>query len=122
ALAALAIPAAAQDLYVDPDHGDDAADGASSVPGAPGHGPVKTIAHGLDMAVAGDTLHLAQRKEPYHESIIIHGKSGAAGKPITIDGHDAVLTGCDPLRAADWQRLGPGLYKSDSLYAAQKMQ
>jgi hypothetical protein len=104
--------ASARDLHVDPDHGNDTADGIA--------GPVQTIARAMSLATAGDTIHLARRAEPYHESILIREKSGEPGKPIIIDGHGATLTGCDPLRPADWQQESPGLYKSTILAKSLK--
>jgi hypothetical protein len=107
----------AADLYVDPDLGDDAVDGRAAAPVAGGSGPVRTIAHGLSLAGAGDTLHLAPRAKPYRESVIIKNRHGEADRPIVIDGHGAVLTGCDPLRPEDWQAESGGIYRSDTLYA-----
>jgi len=111
--------ASGRDLYVNPDTGADSADALAAVEGN-GHAPVKTIAKGLSLAKAGDTVHLAARTEPYREAILIRDQSGEPGKPIVIDGHGATLGGCDPLKPSDWQQEAPGLYKSTTLYAALK--
>jgi len=107
---------AAADVHVDPDHGDDAADGRAAQPVAGGPGPVRSIARGLQLAGPGDTVHLVPRREPYRESVVIKNRRGEPGRPLVIDGHGAALTGCDPLRPEDWQDLGGGLYRSDVLY------
>lgn len=113
---AVALPALGRDLYVDPDHGDDAATGLAAQAAAEGAGPLKSIARAVVLVRAGDTIHLAQRALPYHESITLHSKSGAPGNPFVIDGHGATLTGVDPLRPADWVPAGPGLHRCDRLY------
>jgi hypothetical protein len=113
----------ARDLYVDHDKGVDTADAlAVARVATSASGPVKTIARAVALARAGDTVHLAATERAYHDSINLHSRAGEPGRPIVIDGHGAVLTGCDPLRPADWQEAGPGLFRSDTLYAAIKGQ
>lgn len=97
--------AIAADIHVDPAQGDDANDGVSK--------PVKTIKRGIGLAKPGDTVHLAAAL--YHESADLHGKKGEPGKPITLDGHGAVLDGSEPVRAADWEALGNGLFRKVKL-------
>lgn len=104
-----------QHYFVDNERGDDKANGLAAKPDSPQGGPVKTLARGVSLLKPGDTLHLAANAAPYRESLILNDVSGNADQPITIDGHGAAITGCDPLRA-DWVEAGAaGLYKSDKL-------
>jgi parallel beta-helix repeat protein len=57
-LAVLAVPAFADDYYVNADTGDDDWDGLSPVPGET-HGPKATIQAGLNAASSGDAVHVA---------------------------------------------------------------
>ncbi|HOF18893.1 MAG TPA: hypothetical protein PK082_08280, partial [Phycisphaerae bacterium] len=107
-----------RDLYVDPDRGDDGANGLAPQAGPERSGPVKTIAKAVGLAQPGDTVHLTPRPTPYRDCVLLRERSGEPGKPITIDGHGVTITGADPLRPADWTDLGEGLYRSDTLYAA----
>lgn len=101
--------ACARDIYVDPARGSDAADGLRAEVAA-GSGPVKTIARGLALAQAGDTVHLAEAT--YHESALFRDRAGEAGKPIVLDGHGATLEGSAPLAPEEWSEESPGLYRS----------
>lgn len=102
----------ATEYYVDPAIGDDRANGLAAKPeGA--NAPVKTIGRVLKIAQPGDTVNLA--KATYKESAIFHNRSGEPGKPITLDGHGAMLDGSDPLNPDDWQEVAPGLFKNDNL-------
>lgn len=94
------------DLYVDPNTGDDAADGRSA--------PVRTIARAVRLAGPGDTVHLA--KAVYRESVDLTGKSGERERPLVIDGHDAVIEGSRDIAPSDWQEVGPGLYRNTTLF------
>ncbi|MGB8166948.1 MAG: right-handed parallel beta-helix repeat-containing protein [Chthoniobacteraceae bacterium] len=96
---------ARRDIHVSLQTGSDGNDGVAM--------PVKTIARGLKLAMAGDTVHLAPGR--YKESAVFANKLGEPGQPITLDGHGAVLDGADPLNAADWQMTAPGLYRNDHL-------
>lgn len=94
-----------RELHVDPVNGSDANDAIAK--------PVKTIARGIKLAQPGDTIHLAPAR--YKESAVFANKLGEPGRPITLDGHGAVLDGADPLNAADWEMVSPGLYRNDHL-------
>lgn len=111
-LLAASLSAHARDLYVDPQTGLDNASGLAAQPGEK-DGPVKTIARGLKLALAGDTVHLA--KTVYHESAVFNNRAGEAEKPITLDGHGAVLEGSEPLDPAVWTETSPGLFQCDHL-------
>ncbi|MCB1079420.1 MAG: hypothetical protein KDM64_16500, partial [Verrucomicrobiae bacterium] len=97
--------AVAAEIHVNPDTGDDGNDGVGS--------PVKTIARGIRLAQPGDTVHLAP--VTYHESADLTNKHGEPGKSITLDGHGAVLDGSEPVRSAEWESLGGGLYRKVKL-------
>jgi len=97
--------ALAHEIHVDPKIGNDASDGLTK--------PVKTIARGLKLAQAGDTVHLTP--DIYRESAVFYNRSGEPGNPITLDGHGAVLEGSDSLKASDWQETAPGLFRNDNL-------
>ena len=92
-------------LHVNPATGDDTRDGIA--------GPVKTIARAVKLAQPGDTVHLTPGT--YFESADLSNKHGLPGKPITLDGHGAVLDGSEPVRAADWEALGGGLFRKQHL-------
>ena len=101
----LGAPLSARDLHVNAQTGDDANDGAVK--------PVKTITRALRLATPGDTVHLAPGR--YKESVVFANHRGEPGRPITLDGHGAILDGADPLKPADWQMTAPGLYRHDHL-------
>lgn len=111
---ALAGPALlhARDLYVDPHHGADTANGWSATLSAEG-GPVRTIRQGLKLAAAGDTVHLAPTV--YRETAEFINRRGEPGRPIVLDGHGATLEGSEPLDAAAWREVSPGLFRHDDL-------
>lgn len=99
-------------LYVNNELGSDEANGLAAEKGANG-GPVRTLAKAVSLLQPGDTLHLAVTNEPYRETLTLGDNfGGVPGKPITIDGHGATITGCDPLRWGSWESVGDGLYKS----------
>jgi hypothetical protein len=92
-------------IHVDPIKGDDTRDGVM--------GPVRTIARAVRIAQPGDTIHLAPAT--YFESVDLSGKHGEPGRPITINGHGAILDGTEPVNLADWESLGDGLYRKVKL-------
>ena len=107
--------AAARDRYVDPVRGDDRNDGFAAVPDGRGHGPVRSIHYGVRFAQPGDTVHLAPTGEPYRESVVLHDRLCPADRPITVDGHGAVITGADPIALTEWERVAPGRYRKVDL-------
>lgn len=92
-------------IQVDPAKGDDQNDGVQA--------PVKTIARGIKLAQPGDTVHLTPGT--YHEGVDLSLKRGMPDKPITVDGHGAVIEGSEPIQAAEWEDLGQGLYRKVKL-------
>ena len=96
----------AADIHVDPNLGDDSADGSVS--------PVKTIAAAIRQSNPGDTIHL--KPDTVHRDwAAFFDKSGEPRKPITLDGHGATLDGCDPLDPRGWVEIEPGLFRNDDL-------
>ena len=73
-----------------------------------------TINHGIKLAHPGDTIHLEAGKV-YREYAGFYGKKGAPGKPITLDGHGAILEGADPLDPAKWREISPGFFAAEEL-------
>ena len=96
----------AADLHVDPNLGDDSADGSVS--------PVKTIAAAIRQSKPGDTIHL-KPDTVYRDWAAFFDKSGEPEHPITLDGHGATLDGCDPLDPQGWIEVEPGLFRNDDL-------
>ncbi len=96
----------AADIHVDPNLGDDSADGSVS--------PVKTIAAAIRQSKPGDTIHL-KPDTVYRDWAAFFDKSGEPGKPITLDGHGATLDGCDLLDPRGWVEIEPGLFRHDDL-------
>ena len=92
-------------LQVNPSTGNDTWDGVGK--------PVKTIARAIKLAQPGDTIHLTPGT--YFESADLSNKHGLPDKPITLDGHGAVLDGSEPVRAADWEALGNGMFRKVKL-------
>jgi hypothetical protein len=78
-------------------------------------GTYKTIQQAINAAQPGDIIKLSTKDGPYYQSTVFHNKSGAEGKPITLDGQGATLDGSDPLDHKEWQEVSPGLYKSTAL-------
>lgn len=73
-----------------------------------------TIAAAIRIAQPGDTIHLEPGRV-YRESAPFRGKHGEPNRPITLDGHGAVLEGSDPLNPEQWREVSPGLFACDDL-------
>ncbi|MBN2456322.1 MAG: hypothetical protein JXB29_07300 [Sedimentisphaerales bacterium] len=107
----------ARDIYVNPNTGNDSADGLA--PTATGlSGPVKTINQAVQLARPGDTIYLGGATfKGNGEHIGFYGtKSGEPGKPIIVDGQGAVIDGSVPLKLADWQQVSAGLYRNTTIF------
>ncbi len=98
------------DIYVDPARGDDSNAGRSE------DAPVKRIAQAIRIAQPGDTIHLTPTT--YYESAVFIDKHGTPDKPITLDGHGAILEGSDPVTSDKWKAVAesPDLYRCEKLY------
>ncbi len=95
----------AADIYVDSASGDDKS----------ASGPFKTIAKALSKAGPGDTVNLA-KGQVFKESVKIGNFAGEPGRPLTVDGHGALINGLVPLDLSLWAPAGEGLFKSESFY------
>lgn len=73
-----------------------------------------TIAQAIKLARPGDTIHLEPNKV-YYDYAGFYGKKGEPGRPVTLDGHGAILDGSDPLNPADWREVSPGLFANSRL-------
>ena len=103
-----------RNFYVNHETGDDRFTGlAPQTSGA--DGPVKSIRAALRQARPGDTIHLAPLAIPYRDIVVLHNLRGEPGRPITIDGHGATVTGAEPLDSAACKEVGPGLFRADGL-------
>lgn len=70
--------------------------------------PLRSARRAVAMAEAGDTIHLLPEGAVYREMITLADK-----RDLTIEGHDCVLTGADPLPSdpAEWENVGEGLHR-----------
>jgi len=94
-------------IYVDPLNGSDEASGNKKE-------PYKTIKKAMSIVAPGDTINLLPMI--YHESIDFYGKNRVQRtKPIVVDGHGAIIDGAVPLDAANWEKVGNGLYRNTNL-------
>ncbi len=75
---------------------------------------VPSIAAAIRMAQPGDTIHL-EPGQVYRESAPFQNKHGEPGRPITLDGHGAILDGSDPIDPQQWRELAPGLFSCEDL-------
>ena len=105
---------AGRDIYVDATTGDDRATGlAPKMDGT--NGPLRTLRPAIRRALPGDTIHLVPHTEAYRDIAVFHDVHGEPGRPITLDGHGATLSGSEPLDPAQWVQVAPGLYRCDHL-------
>lgn len=72
-----------------------------------------TIQQAIKAAQPGDTIHL--QPKVYHDYAGFYAKKGEPTKPITLDGHGAILEGSDPIDPATWTEVSPGLFQNDAL-------
>ncbi len=100
----------AESLYVNPQTGSDSNNGLSP------QTPVLTIAKGISLATAGDTVYLGGAVFKGRREQVFVSKSGEPDKPIVIDGQGAVIDGCEPIDPNDWVMVEPGLYKNEAIF------
>lgn len=58
----------------------------------------------------GDTLHIANTGIPYAESLVLRGNFGLNGKPLTVEGNGAAITGLVPLDPEKWTARDNGFF------------
>ncbi len=104
----------ARNLYVDSTIGDDLATGLA--PQANGtDGPLRTLRPAIRQARPGDTIHLTPQAQACRDIAVFHDVHGEPGRPITLDGHGATISGSEPLDPGQWDEVAPGLYRCDHL-------
>ncbi len=105
------LPGVAADWYVDNRVGDDTyTGGAKTVAGQAG--PLRTMRKALQMAKPGDTVHLNPTGVFYRDQADFYNlKGGEAGKPLTLDGQGATLSGADLCPAEGWTLWKDGIYQ-----------
>lgn len=99
----------ALDLYVDNRDGDNIYDGRSEHEVDQRSGPVKTISRALEKVRLGDTIHIANHRIPYYESLEIVGARFQGG--FRLEGNGAVVSGVKEVPFAAWKPLGKGVWK-----------
>ncbi|MCC7495656.1 MAG: DUF1565 domain-containing protein [Fimbriimonadaceae bacterium] len=77
-------------------------DNAAGTAGA----PLATFRRAVEVARPGDWIEL--QPGHYRQQFVLFDRCGEPGQPIGIDGHGAVIDGCDPLPAAAVQPAGAG--------------
>jgi hypothetical protein len=104
--------AAAATVYVDNVAGDDLHDGSQPAP-LGGSGPVRTLAKALRICHSGDRILLANRGEPYRESIGLSSAEhcGNAVSPLIIDGQGATLDGTEAVPGDAWENVGGAVFR-----------
>ena len=95
--------AGAAEVYVDRWSGSDVNNGAAAT-------PVATLARGVSLLAAGDTLVLIAGPEPYYEALNLGGCSGSAKTPIVVEGNGATLSGLVAMPATEWTIQADGTY------------
>lgn len=123
ALALLALPASARDLYVNNATGDDRLDGSEPQRGTGYVGPVKTIARALKLAEKSSRIVLAKTDQPYRESISLSGRNhvGSPERPFVIQGNGAVLDGTRPIPRRAWEHYFDHVFRYRPYWLGQQM-
>lgn len=103
----------AENYFVNNRSGRDQNDGLSEVALNAVAGPLQSINRALELAGAGDAIHLADTGTPYYESLSLVGArhSGAKNVPFTIFGNNATLSGLRQLPRYGWRRVSPDLWQ-----------
>jgi hypothetical protein len=105
------------DYYVNNVTGKDTLDGKSAeVNGT--SGPLKTVNKAISFTKPGDTIHMANTGKLYRQSIQFSGKGGTEGKPITVDGHGATISGAEICPAEGWKEYKDGILTRDDMSTA----
>jgi hypothetical protein len=107
----------ARNIYVNPVTGSDSADGSLNT-SSPASGALRSIAKAVSLVKAGDTIYLGGfHYKGRGEYIGFYGNiSGQSGKPIVVDGQNAIIDGSIPLDPNQWSEVSPGLYKNTSIF------
>jgi hypothetical protein len=110
---ACGLPAAARDIYVNNQAGDDRFSGDRPDSSAGSEGPVQSIAKATRLATPGDRIVLAATDTPYRESVSLVGLRHSASSlaPLTIDGNGAILDGSQPVCSSAWEHFSGDVYR-----------
>ena len=102
----LALTAAlgAADIFVDYNKGKPKNPGTKAA-------PLDIVARAINKAKPGDTIYVLPSDKPIRDAIVFRGKSGEAGKPITVDGMNNIFLGTLPLNTKEWKEFQPGYFK-----------
>ena len=73
--------------------------------------PLDIVARAINKAKPGDTIYVLPSDKPIRDAIVFRGKSGEAGKPITVDGMNNIFLGTLPLNTKEWKEFQPGYFK-----------
>jgi hypothetical protein len=117
--------AAARDVYVNNQLGDDRWDGSQAVKSGAVGGPVRSINRALQLARRGDRVLLEKTVEPYREMLTLQAgrHSGFPETPFQLIGNGAILDGTKPVPEDAWEhhagdvfRFAPDLKSFQILY------
>ncbi|AWO00344.1 hypothetical protein DLD77_00790 [Chitinophaga alhagiae] len=100
----------AQHIYVHPGKGNDAGNGSSP------QQAVQSLQRAVSLAVPGTVIHLMPTETAWHDFLFFHDRSGTPGKPIIVEGNGVRLSGSVPVNPQEWEHLGNGLYRNDTLF------
>lgn len=103
----------ALDLFVDNVNGNDAFDGSAATIRTKLSGPLRTLRHAAELVQPGDSIVMANSGTPYFESLEFAGRrfSGAATRPLLIQGNGAQLCGVRVLPEAAWRSVQSGRWQ-----------
>ncbi|MFA7175169.1 MAG: right-handed parallel beta-helix repeat-containing protein [Kiritimatiellia bacterium] len=96
--------ACAAEVHVSHWQGDDSNSGASEA-------PVATLARGVSLLAAGDTLVIAKGAAPYYEALNLGARSGGVTNSIVVEGNGATLSGLVSMPIAEWTPQNDGTYR-----------
>ncbi len=116
-LAVLTRPAAARDIYVNNQAGDDGATGYYEQNMVGRAGPVRTVAKALRLAQNGDRILLANTGQPYRESVSLVGSrhGGTPSQRFRIQGNGATLDGSAPVPDEAWEHYRGDVFRFQPL-------
>jgi hypothetical protein len=100
-------------IYVDSRLGSNSYDGQTATPAGETSGPVYSLDAAVALANTGDVIELANDGQTYYGSLTLFGarNSGLIGRPFTIDGHGATISGARPIPVGCWQRVTDGIWR-----------
>jgi hypothetical protein len=107
---AIALPAAAADLFVNNATGDDHNDALAAVSQGGRSGPARSLTKALFVAERGDRIIIAKTTQPYRENVTL---AGGRHNNVVIEGNGATLDGTFPVPADQWHSEGDGVFRFD---------